>query len=235
MATPTQARRHPTVAFYGDSIVTGWRGTSSPRARWSSLVSDDLGWREVNLALDGMGYFRRRGPRGADGERQPSATDTTLLDALVRLEPDAVVVCLSANDIRFLPDRADEVRAAIDRDHRRLAEDLPGRPVLVTTYFPTRELSDRAAQMRAWITDAAARWGHTHVAGFGTATADDPHLLCDDGVHPNDAGHRALADAILPACAALVGGDRSMRRPAGNGQADVPTRSEAPVRVATPS
>jgi len=166
-------------------------------------VSDELGWREVNVALNGMGYFRRRGLRGADGERQPSATDTTLLDAVIRLEPDAVLVCLSANDIRFLPDRAHDVRAAIDRDHRRLAEGLPGRPVLVMTYFPTHDLTERAALVQEWITSSAARWGHTYVEGFRTATADRPDLLCDDGVHPNDAGHRALADAVLPACRAL--------------------------------
>ncbi len=203
MATSTDAKNHPNVAFYGDSISFGWRGTTAPRARWTSLVSDELGWREVNLSLNGMGYFRRRGPRGADGERQPSAADTTLLDAVIRLEPEAVVVCLGGNDIRFLPDRGSEVRAAIDRDHRRLAEDLPGRPVLVVTKFSTRDLSERALLVQDWITASAARWGHTYVEGFRTATADRPDLLCDDGVHPNDAGHRALADAVLPACRAL--------------------------------
>ena len=194
---------HPTVVFYGDSIVTGWRGTSRPRARWSSLVSDELGWREVNLAVNGMGYFRRRGPRDATGERTPSATDTTLLDAAIRLEPDAVVVCLAANDVRFLPDHADEVRGAIERDLGRLARELPGRPVVVVTYYPVVDLSPRGSAVNGWIVEAAERHGLSYVDAFRRAVDSNPALLCDDGVHPNDLGHRALADAILPACRAL--------------------------------
>jgi len=194
---------HPTVVFYGDSIVTGWRGTTRPRARWSSLVSDELGWREVNLAIDGMGYYRRRGPRDATGERAPSATDTTLLDAAIRLEPDAVVVCLAANDIRFLPDHADEVRGAIERDLTRLREELSGRPVLVVTYYPVVELSPRGTVINGWIAETAERLGLHYVDAFRRVIDSNADLVCDDHTHPNDAGHRALADALLPVCRAL--------------------------------
>ncbi|AEV84589.1 GDSL family lipase [Actinoplanes sp. SE50] len=204
MVTSQHASNHPTVVFYGDSIVTGWRGTTHPRARWSSLVSDELGWREVNLSINGMGYFRRRGPRGGDDRYLPSATDTTLLDAAIRLDPDAVIVCLAANDIRMLPEHADEVRAAIDRDLTRLRDELPGRPILVVTYYPVAELSERATLINNWVAGTAERLGLTYVDAFRRTVDGDEKLLCDDHTHPNDDGHRALADAILPACRALT-------------------------------
>lgn len=190
---------HPTVVFYGDSIVTGWRGTTHPRARWSSLLSDELGWREVNVAINGMGYFRRRGPRDATGECEPSSTDTTLLDAAIRLDPDAVVVCLAANDIRFLPEQAEQIRSAMERDLSRLRDELPGRPILVVTYYPVVELSERSALINGWVAETAERLGLTYVDAFRRAIDGNGALLCDDETHPNDAGHRALADAILPA------------------------------------
>ena len=200
MATRPAARNHPTVVFYGDSIVTGWRGTTTPRARWSSLVSDALGWREINLAVNGMGYYRRRGPRGVDGEREASAHDATLLDAAIRLEPDMIVVCLGLNDVSFLPRAADVVHDAVSGFHAKLAHELPTTPVLVTTYFPSRKLSPRASQIDSWVGDAAARWGHTFVRDYHMATAEIPDLLCDDGLHPNDDGHRRLAATLAPAC-----------------------------------
>lgn len=203
MATSEQARNHPTVVFYGDSIVTGWRGTTHPRARWSSLLSDELGWREVNLAINGMGYFRRRGPRAAVDRYEPSATDTTLLDAAIRLEPDAVVVCLAANDIRMLPEHAGEIRGAIERDLSRLRDELPGRPILVVTYFTHIELSERGTLINGWIADTADRLGLHYVDAFRRAIDSNDALLCDDHTHPNDDGHRALADAILPICRSL--------------------------------
>jgi lysophospholipase L1-like esterase len=203
VATSGQALNHPTVVFYGDSIVTGWRGTTRPRARWSSLVSDELGWREVNLAVDGMGYFRRRGPRDATGEAAPSATDTTILDAVIRLDPDAVVVCLAANDIRFLPEHADEIRGAVERDLARLRDELPARPILVVTYYPVVQLSERATLINGWIAGTAERLGLQYVDAFRRVMDGNRSLLCDDDTHPNDDGHRALADAILPACRSL--------------------------------
>lgn len=189
--------------FYGDSIVTGWRGTTVPRARWSSLVCDALGWREVTLALDGMGYVRRRGPRDATGERAATPDDTTLLDTAIRLEPDVVVVCLGANDLQLLPEGASEVEISRERDLSRLRRELPDTPVVVTTYFPVAELSPRGRWVEAGVVAACRRHGHTYVDAFRRAVSGDPDLLCDDRVHPNDSGHRALAEAIRPTLAGL--------------------------------
>lgn len=204
MATPDLARRHPYAVFYGDSIVTGWRGTTTPDHRWPSVVCRRLGWRETTLALDGMGYVRRRGPRDVSGVPTPSATDTTLLDATIRLAPDVIVVCLGANDVEVVAADGEQVRSAISRDLTRLRSELPDTHVVVTTYFPLAELSNRADRIHRWITDTSRAHGLRYVEAFRRAIDGDERLLCDDGVHPNDEGHRVLADLMHPILGRLL-------------------------------
>ena len=100
-----------TVAFYGDSIGTGWRGISSPDCRWSSLVCAELGWRELNHAVDGLGFVRRRGP-----DRTHTGEPLGVLAEVLASDADACVVALGANDSMLVAERHDEVRAAVARD-----------------------------------------------------------------------------------------------------------------------
>lgn len=204
MSTSPHARPFPKVVFYGDSIATGWRGTTGPRSRWTSLVSDELRWREINLAIDGMAFVRRRGPRPApDQFPSDSAEDTALLDAAIRLDPAAVVVSLGANDSALFDGNEDLVRAGIDRDFRKLRDELPGRHVVIAPYFAWSQLPPKTGQIVAWERAAAEEYGHLFSDALLTPIEADPEMLCDDGIHPNDQGHRALADSILPTLRAL--------------------------------
>lgn len=204
MPTSPTALRFPEVVFYGDSVTTGWRGTTSPRSRWTSLVSDELGWREVNLAIDGMAFMRRRGPRPSiDQACTDDAEDTTLLDTAVRLAPDAVVVSLGANDAMLLEGNEQFVRASIERDLGRLRDELPGRPVVIAPYFAWSHLPPKAGQIINWQRTTAEDFGHHFTDALLTPIEAAPEMLCDDGMHPNDRGHRALADSILPVLAPL--------------------------------
>ncbi|MGN7191730.1 hypothetical protein [Curtobacterium sp. MCBA15_004] len=125
----------PTVVFYGDSIVTGWRGISSPNKRWTTIVSERLGWRELNLAINGVGFVRRRGAdRTDDGEA-----------------------------LGLLPDYPPGWKA-----------------------------------VRQILQEETHRVGLRLVPGLATAINRNDALLCSDGVHPDDAGHAALADSIEP-------------------------------------
>ena len=51
--------------------------------------------------------------------------------------------------------------------------------------------------------DTANRLGLPYFDAFPKAINYNDALLCDDHTHPNDDGHRALADAILPTCRSL--------------------------------
>lgn len=196
--------RFPTVVFYGDSISTGWRGISTPRARWTSLVSDELAWREVNLSIDGMAFLRRRGARpSAEQPPTDSADDTTLLDAAIRLAPAAVIVSLGANDSMLLEGNEDRIRASLHRDFRKLRDELPGRPVVVAPFFSWSQLPPKTGQIVAWEKEAAGEYGHLFLDALLTPIEADPSMLSEDGIHPNDWGHRALADSVLPHLRAL--------------------------------
>lgn len=201
-ATPI-AKDLPTVAFYGDSITTGHRSISSPEKRWSSLVCAELGWREVNIAIDGMGFYRNRGPRDVQGRLTDSADDTTLLDTVIRLRPDAVVVCLSANDLGFMDEMPEVITQCTRRDFDKLATELPGTPVVAVTYFPGTQLSHRGLGIVANVENACTATGATYVDAFRHVVDGNTALVNDDGVHPNDEGHRLLADSILPSLRGL--------------------------------
>jgi hypothetical protein len=77
------------VAFYGDSIVTGWRGISAPDRRWSSIVASELGWRELNFAMNGLGFVRWRGP-----DKTHTGEPLGLLADVLASDADACVVAL---------------------------------------------------------------------------------------------------------------------------------------------
>lgn len=199
MATAPDARNFPTVAFLGDSISTGFRGLTHPRSRWTSRVCDELGWRETNLSINGMGFFRRRGQRPTvEDTWANTAEDTLLLDALLRAYPATLVISLGGNDAFLLAEHADEVRAAIFRDLSRVHEQQPDLPVVVAPFNGPARVSERFAPVIGWIREACDASGHVFTDALMTAINDDLSLVCDDCIHPNDDGHARLAASILP-------------------------------------
>jgi lysophospholipase L1-like esterase len=184
----------PKVAFYGDSIATGWHGISATDCRWTSLVSKYLGWTELNFAIDGLGFVRRRGPGGID-----DGTPVGLIADITGSDADACVVALGLNDSVIVHDHQEQVRAAIARDLRRLKSRFGSALVVMDLY--SRFAGDHPPgwrKVRQLLTDEAARVGLELTSGMPTVINDDTALLCPDGIHPNDAGHAALARSVAP-------------------------------------
>ena len=185
----------PIVACYGDSIVTGRRGASSPDRRWAARVCAELGSSERTHAVDGLGFVRSRGPgRTHTGEPLGVLADVLASDA------DACVVALGVNDSVIVAERHDEVAAAITRDLDLLVQRFgTGRLAVLDLYAPWADTRPPGWRTVRGLLDAAARThGRTLLPGLADAVRADPALLCADGVHPNDAGHAALATAVLP-------------------------------------
>ena len=187
----------PTAVFLGDSVTTGWRAVTHPRNRWSSLVCEHLRWREANLAADGVGFFARRGGRLPGGDRAPSCRDAIWLEAALRAEPDVLTVSLGLNDAAFLPSQLDLVRQAVDHDLSFLAARLRGTPVVVAPYFPALGTGPRFGVVRRMVHERATELGLTSTDAMRTAINGEQDRLSMDGIHPDNAGHAAIARAMI--------------------------------------
>lgn len=197
MSTIPNHADFPTAVFFGDSVTTGWRALSHPRNRWASLVCEHLRWREVNLAADGLGFFSRRGGHLPGGSRSPSCRDTVWLEAVLRAEPDVVTINLGLNDAAFLPSQRELVKQAIEHDLTFVSSRLRGTPVIVAPYFPSLEVGPRFQAIRRFVHEQATALGLTSTDALMTAVNGDEDKLAIDGIHPDDAGHAAMARAMI--------------------------------------
>lgn len=198
MPTIPRPSPFPRAVFLGDAVTTGWHALSHPRNRWSSLVCEHLRWREVNLAVDGLGFFARRGGHVPGGDRIPSALDTTWLEAVVRAEPDILTVCLGVNDAAFLPSQYRLVRDAIEHDLSFLRRRLPaGCRVVIAPYFPALGVGPRFGVIRRLVHETATHLGFVSTDAMTRAIDGDENKLAIDGIHPDDAGHAAIARAMI--------------------------------------
>ncbi|WP_067780944.1 SGNH/GDSL hydrolase family protein [Actinomyces vulturis] len=196
-STIPRSTHFPTAVFFGDSITTGWRAISHPRNRFSSLICEFFGWREVNLALDGLGFFARRGGRLPNGQVAPSCCDTTWLTTAIKVQPDVLTVCLGINDSEFLPSQMDYVRQGIEHDLAFLKQRLPSTPLVIAPYFPDLHVGPRFQVVHRMIHDVATGLGLYSTDAMSHAIDGDNTKLAMDGIHPNDSGHAALARAMI--------------------------------------
>jgi lysophospholipase L1-like esterase len=183
---PPESDDTTVAAFYGDSYTRG-TGASDVSTRWSTIVCDERGWAEYNPSVDGLGFVSNRDFLPPDGD---------LVDRIVELEPepDIVIVTMGLNDNFSMPDRADELRAAIDRDIATLADELPdARLVVVEPFWYTDERPASIDEINGWVADAAARVGADHIVGASRWIEGHPEWMAADGIHPSDEGYAEIA------------------------------------------
>ena len=174
----------PVVAFYGDSYTLG-TGASDPSRRWSTIISAERGWNEVNPSVNGLGFVNNR-------DRLPSGAD--LVDAVIASEPDIVFVTMGLNDNFSMPSRADEIRQAITADFGALRAALPdARIIVVEPFWYSDDRPDSVGTINGWVADEAAAIGADHVEGASHWIEGHPEWMAEDGLHPNDEGYEAMA------------------------------------------
>lgn len=184
-APPAEGDAAEVVAFYGDSYTRG-TGTSDLARRWSTLIARERGWAEFNPSVDGLGFVNNRDVLGGGD----------LVERIVSLEPspDMVIVTMGLNDNFSMPDRADDIRAAIDDDLGRLSDELPdARLVVVEPFWYTDDRPASVDEIIGWVEDAATEVGADHIPGASRWIEGHPEWMADDGIHPNDEGHAEMA------------------------------------------
>jgi lysophospholipase L1-like esterase len=185
------------VVWLGDSTAAGV-GASGLAASLPRQVADRLG-QPVRLTV-----LARSGARVADVVRSQ-------LPALAHLAPDVVFISVGANDVTHLT-----WRSRFRRDYARVLRGLPAtvRRVVVLGVpdlgSPTRLLQPLRA-VAAWrgraLDDDVRSLARRHhavyvdIAGHtGAAFRRDPHrYFAADHYHPDDAGYRLWAEAVVAA------------------------------------
>ena len=176
----------PLVGFYGDSYTLG-TGASDPSMRWSTIISEDRGWREFNPSVNGLGFVNHRSDFGEND-----------LPALVIAEdPDIVFVTMGLNDNFSFSRAADQIHAAIDDDLSRLRDALPdARFVVVEPFWYTDARPDSVETIIGWVHTAADRIDADWVPDASHWIEGHPEWMADDTLHPNDEGYAHMAEKM---------------------------------------
>jgi lysophospholipase L1-like esterase len=175
------------IAFLGDSYTGGSAMDSGESARWPALVSDELELKPLIFAEGGSGYVNP-GQNGGNFADQ--------LPLLVAEDPDVVVVAGGLNDLSRLSTDAGPVHGAASDLIFELRQELPSAEIVILSPFdhgaPRALLIDLGDHLRA----AANAVGADYVDVLHVLD-EEGRLVGVDGVHPTDAGHRAIASYLL--------------------------------------
>lgn len=196
----------------GDTLVMVWLGDSTAAGVGASSAGQAVP-RLVAAGLDRpveLVTLARSGAR-IDDLADDQLTRLVALD----LEADVVVISVGSNDVIHLAGRG-EFRAR----YREVIEGLPARSEVVLLGIPDLGGVPRFAQplraIAAWrgrmldedIANLARETGSSYVdieAETGPAFRDDPgRFFAADDYHPNDAGYRLWADAVLDVVRGVV-------------------------------
>lgn len=195
-ATPTEASSAPrpiptfgtaraeptTVAFLGDSYTEGAGSSKDRTHRWSTTVSNSLGWSETIIAIGGTGFV--------SGDNYVNQ-----LPRVVATGADVVVISGGRNDV-------DELIEDVKRNAMQVLggvrAGLPeARIIVLSPWWDDDEAPDRLTDVASAMSDAAASVGAEFIDS-GQPLADRPDLMSADGIHPNDAGYAAIAATVTP-------------------------------------
>jgi acyl-CoA thioesterase-1 len=172
-----------TVLFMGTSLTAGYG------------VGDDVAFPAViQERIDSAGLPFRVVNAGISGET--SAGGLRRIDWSLQEPVDVLVLELGANDgLRGLDPEA--MRANLDAIIRRTRDRYPDAAVvLLGMEAPPNLGDDYTARFRAVFAELAAEHDAALVPFLLDGVAGDRTLNVDDGIHPNEAGHRIAAATV---------------------------------------
>lgn len=184
------AEEQPAALFVGDSYTVG-EGASSPERRWSTLVAEEMGWHERNVADGGTGF----------ASRWPERDLLSYQEQLRSVRPgdvDVVVIAGGQNDFDDLRDDAPRVFRAVTGTYELARQRFPDAQIVAVG--PS---TPWAVGLEARALDSAVR-AAAHDVGATYVPLLDPNLIQgrlvhEDGVHATDAGNAAIARRVLEA------------------------------------
>jgi lysophospholipase L1-like esterase len=182
----------PKAAFIGDSITAGY-GASSALKRWTSLVSQRMGWIEHNFGRGGTGYLATSSREGCGLDFCPNYLG--MLDEVASSDPDIVVVAGGENDLAEFASNSGPVSGAITGTFNGLRERLPNARIIAVGPF-ARDITSSVIAFDLVVQDAARAVGGEYVSLIAPNPVVQEDMFTADGAHVNDSGHAAIADRI---------------------------------------
>ena len=183
LALAATAQTEPVIVALGDSLTSGL-GVAADEA-YPALL-------EVRLRREGYAY--RVVNAGVSGDT--TAGGLRRVDWVLRAEPEIVIVALGANDgLRGQSPRT--TRANLEAIVKRLR--TAGARVLLAGMRLPPNYGEAFTREFETIFLAVARGANVALLPFLLdGVAADPKLNQPDGIHPNAAGHRVIADTLWP-------------------------------------
>ncbi|WP_159448468.1 SGNH/GDSL hydrolase family protein [Demequina sp. NBRC 110052] len=192
-AVPTAAESEPdsdgatAVLFIGDSYAAG-DGLTDRVDAWPWLVASALGWTATNVAIGGAGYATDT-PLGYGSYPEQAVSASGGFDL--------VVVSGGRND-----DPGDYVPGVPDFFATLRATFPEASIVAIEPAWDASPYPDHLARMSVLVAAEVAAVDGTYVE-TGHVLAGRSDLIQADGTHPNEEGHRALANSTVSALQAL--------------------------------
>ena len=188
LAAPAGADERVIVAL-GDSLTAGFG--VAPEEAWPAVI-------DARLRREGYPY--RVVNAGVSGDT--TAGGLRRVDWVLRNRPEVVVVALGANDgLRGLGTDAMQANLLAIVERFRGA----GARVLVAgMQVPPNYGTAYARAFRSVFPEVARRTGSPLMPFLLDGVAADRGLNLADGIHPNAAGHRAIAERVWPHLVALL-------------------------------
>ena len=203
---PTDSR--PVAVFLGDSFTQG-NGASTPAARWTAVLSQREGWREVNLGRGGTGYATRVDEDDDGGstaaqrncQRDVCLTYADMIEEVVALDPAVVVVSGGQGDWYRYDTDAAATQAAIDDLYARLQARLPEVEVVAVgpVLPPGAEHASTVRLIDAAVQTTAQANGVPYVSMLDPNVLAGAGLVSAGGFDASDAGHAAIAERVVSA------------------------------------
>ena len=177
-ATPAR-----TIVALGDSLTAGYG--VAPDEAWPALI-------QARLRRDGFPYAVLNA--GVSGDT--TAGGLRRVDWVLRSRPDIAIVALGANDGL----RGQSV-AAMRENLERIVDRLRAggaRVLLAGIRVPPNYGAEFSRDFAAVFPDVARRAGVAFMPFLLDGVAANPDLNQGDGIHPNAAGHRVIAERLWP-------------------------------------